>query len=823
MESFKIENLSFKYPGAKKHALQNISLSISQGEFICICGKSGCGKTTLLKLLKPCLSPFGEIGGSIFFNQKLLFSYSAKEQAAQIGFVMQNPENQLVCDKVWHELAFGLESLGIPNAQIKSRVAEMAAFFGIDGWFHKNVAELSGGQKQILSLASVMLMQPSVLILDEPSSQLDPIGAQEFFKTLEKINRELGTTVILSEHRLGDVLNASHRVVVMDSGKIIADQSPKTIGKILKDLSHPMQLAMPAPLRVYTSLENGDENPITVGEGRLWLEDFSKSNKFNPELIPCPKAFNKEAQVVIEIKDAYFRYDKNLPDVIKGLNMQIKKGELFAIMGGNGAGKTTALSLISAINKPQRGEVFINSKSVSKIPDLYENILAVLWQNPQLLFVKNTLYLDLAEILLENKLSKEETEKKIKAVSELCKIEHLLSNHPYDLSGGEQQRAALAKVLLKEPKILLLDEPTKGMDAGFKKEFAQIINSLKKGGVTVVMVSHDIEFCAEFANRCALFFDGGLCSVGTPREFFAGNNFYTTSANRMARSILPNAVLAEDIILAFGKETDKNQDFQNYNRQDNANLELTQALQSKTYSQVQKEKRNTKKTFFSLLLILLTIPLTIYIGTNFFGGRKYLFISLAIIFQTFLPFLLMFESRKPQAREIVLISVLCAMAVASRCAFFMLPQFKPFIAIIIVSAACLGAEAGFLIGAQAGFASNFFFGQGPWTPWQMFALGIIGFLGGLLFKSGTIKKTKPALCIFGFLASFLIYGGIMNPASVIMMQNKLSLKMIVAAYGAGLPFDFIQSLATALFMWFISKPIVERIERIKIKYGLISR
>ena len=231
MECFKVCDLSFAYPARESKALENINFTVNQGEFVLLCGKSGCGKTTLLRLLKSSLSPFGDISGNIYFGEKLLQDCDVKEQAAGIGFVMQNPDNQIVTDKVWHELSFGLESLGYKQNEIRTRVSEMASFFGIQNWFYKNVAELSGGQKQLLNLASVMVMEPSVLILDEPTSQLDPISASEFLKTLEKINRELGTTVILTEHRLEDAFPMADRVIVMDEGKIIADDKPNEVGK----------------------------------------------------------------------------------------------------------------------------------------------------------------------------------------------------------------------------------------------------------------------------------------------------------------------------------------------------------------------------------------------------------------------------------------------------------------------------------------------------------------------------------------------------------------------------------------------------------------
>ena len=884
MESYKIENLSFAYPNRENKALDNINITVNTGEFITLCGKSGCGKTTLLRLLKTSLAPHGALSGNICFNGTALSEINSKEQAAKIGFVMQNPDNQIVTDKVWHELAFGLESLGYSTPEIRTRVSEMASFFGIQTWFHKKVTELSGGQKQLLNLASVMVMQPSVLILDEPTSQLDPIAAQEFLKTLEKINRELGTTVILSEHCLEDAFPISDRVIVMDNGRIIADAKPQKIGEILKSLNHDMYAALPAPMRIYGAVENDFEYPITVRDGRAWLEKYAKNHTLNSNLIPKPNS-NTEPKTVIEIKDAFFRYEKALPDVIKNFNIKINKGELFAMVGGNGTGKTTALSLISGLNKPYRGEVLINGESISRVDNLYNGILGVLPQNPQTVFVKKTVYLDLLEILSDKKMSKEEKEEKVKNISSLCKIEALLDSHPYDLSGGEQQRAALAKVLLMSPQILLLDEPTKGLDAHFKRIFADIISDLKSNGVTVVMVSHDIEFCAEHADRCAMVFDGNITSVGEPREFFAGKSFYTTSANRMARTRLPKAVLAEDIILACGGKAEEKEHskptkitFSENNKKEKANKRLTpsrivfgsifamlfiltcifQFADTKPFAenldisivwlisiaeivgaficffpqrefgteaigQPRDKRKLTKRTITAALLILLAIPLTIYIGIFYLGDRKYYFISLLIILETMIPFCMVFESRRPKARELVIISVLCAIAVAGRTAFFMLPQFKPLVALVIIAGVCFGGETGFLVGAVTGFISNFFFGQGPWTPWQMFAFGIIGFIAGILFRKGFLRKTKASLCIFGAFVTFVIYGGIMNPSTVIMSQDKLNFAMIKAAYISGAPFDLVHAASTAFFLWFISEPMIDKLERIKVKYGLIER
>lgn len=886
MESFRTENLSFSYRGREMKALDNISISVPCGEFVTLCGKSGCGKTTLLRLLKSTIAPNGDVSGDIYFCGRRLSEYDEREQAGEIGFVMQSPDNQLVTDKVWHELAFGLESMGVPTPEIRAKVAEMASFFGIEEWFHKKVDELSGGQKQLLNLASVMVMQPSALLLDEPTSQLDPIAAQEFLKTLEKINRELGTTVIITEHRLEEVLPISDRVIVLDGGKVIADGTPEKVGKSLKESGHDMYLALPTPMRVYGAVDGGKECPLTVREGRSWLESYAKDNTLCPELIPIP---NKEpvSQTAVEVKDAWFRYEKDLPDVIKGLDITIKKGELFAIVGGNGSGKTTLLSLISGLGKPYSGKVLINGVPISDIHSLYSGLLGVLPQNPQSLFVRNTVFSDLMDMLSERKLSREEKEKAVEDVAALCHIETLLGSHPYDLSGGEQQRAALAKVLLLSPEILLLDEPTKGFDAHFKRIFADIINDLKASGKTVIMVSHDIEFCAEYADRCAMLFDGIITSEDAPREFFKGKSFYTTAANRMARKTLPDAVLAEDIILACGGKTDRRERAEKsvklpeketpIKEKPRKKLSLPRLLAGSVFAVLfvltslvftadtdllhlteitwldsnylqiislaeialalacflpQRElvskpaehgRKVSMRSIIAMLFVLVAVPVTIYVGIRFFGDRRYYLISLLIILETMLPFFALFESRKPKAREIVVVSVLCAVAIAGRVAFSVLPQFKPVVALVIISGVCFGGETGFLVGAVTAFVSNFFFGQGPWTPWQMFALGMVGFVAGLLFGKGFIKRTRLSLCIFGFVAVFAIYGGITNPSFVIQSQTMPTLDMIIASIAAGAPFDLVHAVSTVFFLWFISEPMAEKIDRIKTKYGIFEK
>lgn len=557
MEILNVENLKFKYPKTEKYVVDDVSFHVNEGEFVVLCGPTGSGKSTLLKLLKPEISPLGDKQGHVkLFNEEIDRDIEEKKiKASRIGYVCQNPKEQAVTDKVWHELAFGLENMGIPQNAMGAGIAEMASYFGIEDWYEKRVDELSGGQLQILNLASVMVMNPDILILDEPTAQLDPIAASEFLMTLKKLNNDFALTVIIAEHRLEELVSVCDRLLVMDDGKMISDGAPKDILKSM-DTSSEIFDALPSAYRVYKGLNNDKdtESPVTIREGRDYLAGFIKESKKESDSTDNRESSNatniriKEKKIVndpaLEFKDVSFRYDRELPDAIKELNFTVEKGEIFCILGGNGSGKTTALNASAGLIKPYEGSIKVFGKKLKEYKNgsLYNKCLSMLPQDVQTLFLHNTV--------------REEFESR-KALDRLKEfpfdISGIMDRHPYDISGGEQQLVALALVLITDPKIILLDEPTKGLDAYRKRNLAEILKALKASGKTIVTVTHDVEFAAMCADRCALFFKGSIASEGDVHSFFINNNFYTTYVCRMCRGICDGPVTVDEIIETIGK------------------------------------------------------------------------------------------------------------------------------------------------------------------------------------------------------------------------------------------------------------------------------
>lgn len=537
-----IKNLSFRYPNGAQ-ALLDITFSVSRGEFLVLFGASGCGKTTLLKHLKPALTPHGERRGDILFNGHAIESLSDREQTERIGFVMQDPFSQLVTDRVWHEIAFTLENLSVPSASIRLRVAEMAEFFSMREWFSRPMSKLSGGQVQLVNLASVMAAQPDVLVLDEPTAQIDPIAAMEFLGALRRLNQEMGTTIILCEHRLEEALTICDRAIMLSHGRIAADEPTSLLAQTLDKRNDPGFLSMPTPVRIFSGIRDmlpkGTVCPTTIRDcTRLMERHFTDLH--DPAANDTPKQNNKKAPSHLSARGVWFRYEKHSDDVFRELDIEIPRGCIYSVMGSNGAGKSTMLSILSGELTPYRGMVLNNGKRAKKQGRMFSDVFR-LPQEPQTMFLYNTCREELLSLGDEEKASQ---------VVELMELDFPLDAHPYDLSGGQAQRLAIAKALMLSPDVLLLDEPTKGMDGAFKKRFGELLQSLKASGVTIVIASHDTDFCAQYSDICALCFDKRITASSSTHEFFSQLNFYTTAANKISKNVFPNTITVDEVVEA---------------------------------------------------------------------------------------------------------------------------------------------------------------------------------------------------------------------------------------------------------------------------------
>jgi energy-coupling factor transporter ATP-binding protein EcfA2 len=567
MATLVIKDLHFSFPDAASPALHGVTMHIARGSFVVLCGPTGCGKTTLLRHMKPQLLPVGQRTGQVLYQGMEMFdaNNTTRISAGDIGMVMQHPDSQIVMEDVRQELVFGLENLGLPTQAIRSRMAEMAHYFGMESWIDQRTDELSGGQKQLLNLASVLVLQPQLLLLDEPTAQLDPIAAQQFMQTIRRLNQELGMTVIMCEHRLDEALPLADRVLIMNEGSVVFDGKPADAASYMwKEEQGSFQSYLPAASRLFFSLNNesgNDRVPLHVKEGRAWYDEWMISRSGAPltpvhpaPVLPAPGAqvHMKQAQLqhnqpLLHLSDVSYRYAADEPLVLNRLSLELRNHEWLALLGGNAAGKSTLLHLASGLLKPSHGQVRLNGSKLKNIPDseLYRTI-GLLPQNPMTYFVCDTVHEELN--LAAQKYGKAHPAEEVERMISKLSLERILYQHPHDLSGGEQQKAALACVLLGQPKILLLDEPTKGLDPQVKLQLASMLSSLHQEGLTILMVTHDVEFAASTASRCLLLFDGEIASSGTRQEFFSQNYYYTTSINRMVRHYLPYALTEEDVV-----------------------------------------------------------------------------------------------------------------------------------------------------------------------------------------------------------------------------------------------------------------------------------
>lgn len=550
MELIKASGLTFAYPG-QKPLWEDLSFSLQEGSFSLLLGPAGAGKSSLLRHFVHRLKPFGRSSGTIFYAGTPLEELKAEEHVRKVAFVMQDPEDQIVCDSVWHELAFALENLGLPEDEMRLRIAEVANFFGIQTWFHRRSSELSGGQKRLLNLASVMVLRPELLVLDEPLSQLDPIAAADFTALLLRVNQELGVTILITDHNLSELLEPADQILFLEQGRLSRFGSAKDFSDFLLDQDHPFAQALPASCLI-SHAAAPDKTVFTVLKARLLLEEAvgGQTLRMPPfeDAIPAD-----DFKPYLRVKNFSFRYNIRENPVLDHLNLEIPEGKISFIMGGNASGKSTLLLCLAGVLKGEGGRI--------KISDPKAHSAAFLPQNPRLLFTAQSLRDDFrnrSEIFdaaqkerLRNLFTPEEKTFRIESYLERFGLGPLLSSHPADLSGGELQRAGLAAVLLQAPRLLLLDEPAKALSAADKEQLGKLLRRLSAAGITVIAVSHDLNFASRFADYCILLFNGDAVAAAEPREFFTGHYFYTCETCRIAGRLLPEALYPEEVIRAW--------------------------------------------------------------------------------------------------------------------------------------------------------------------------------------------------------------------------------------------------------------------------------
>ncbi|MBQ4100339.1 MAG: ABC transporter ATP-binding protein [Oscillospiraceae bacterium] len=537
MSILSVNNLCFAYK-KDKPILQNICFDVEAGDMVLLCGKSGSGKTTLLNLLKKEIAPRGEFSGEILYEDTPLYSLAPAHSACDIGIVRQNLEGSIVCDTVAGELSFGLSSLGFPADVIKRRIAEMCSFFNISSWYNEKVENLSGGQKQILNLASVLSLYPKLLLLDEPTSQLSPTASALFLDMVYKINRDLGITVIIAEQKTEDVFPICNKVLGLCDGKVkYYDKTHLVVDEISKTCDDDFIGFLPSLAHIFA----GDDNiPLTVREGRKLFKEANISPISPKNYIP-----QKIDNPIIEICDLGFAYNKNRA-ILKDLWLDVKKGEILTICGDNGSGKSTLLKLLAKILAKSYGKIKLIGRDISKIPDKeYYSKIGYLPQNIRTMFIADTLLDDL--LLHADNIGLENRQEVIDNLLTEFSLSHKKHSHPFDLSSGELQRGAIIKILLNAPSILILDEPTKALDSTAKSALAKILTSLKNKGSTIIMSCHDTEFSAEISDRIAILFDGELSKPIPPFAFFGNNYYYTTTAHKIAGAFYPNCVTAKEV------------------------------------------------------------------------------------------------------------------------------------------------------------------------------------------------------------------------------------------------------------------------------------
>lgn len=527
MVIYEVKNLSFAYSDEEENVLQDINIKINSGDFVLLCGKSGSGKSTLLSQLKKETVKKGLKSGKVLFCNEDIENTDDYNSVSQIGFCAQDPSLQQICETVESELRFILSNLESDSINLK--IAETVSFFGIESLYHKKISELSGGERQIINIAAALVTEPKVLLLDEPFSQLDLYSSERLSNLLKKMNNELGVTIVIAEHSLEKVLEFCTSVIYLKDKKA----SEFSVSNFIES-GHLMDFGV-IPYEVYNFITEQKQKkaPVTVSQCKKIIEKYNIC--YN-----SPQPVNENSDNICELKKVFFRYTKNSADVLKGLNLSVKKREVLSVLGCNGSGKTTLISLINGVNKPFSGKVKINS----------DIKISVLPQDPALLFSFDTVvqilnncirafgYKDLFKEM--NDLHPEKNIKpcaEVKNITEQLNITDILYRNPFDLSVGQQQITAFAYIMLCDPDLIILDEPTKGIDKQRKDILIDFIVRMKQLNKTVIIVTHDIDFAAEVSDRCALLFDGKIVADENTDLFLKNSRNYTSAVNQIFSSV----------------------------------------------------------------------------------------------------------------------------------------------------------------------------------------------------------------------------------------------------------------------------------------------
>ena len=526
--AIEVRGLHFAYPGAEAPVLDGLDWSVPQGAFALLVGGTGSGKSTLLSLLKPEISPAGECTGELRVLGESAADMDVRASAERVGYVFQDPENQIVCETVWHEMAFGLENLGMSRDEMRRRVAETSYFFGLEDWLHRDTDTLSGGRKQLLSLAAVLALRPRVLLLDEPTSQLDPVAEKSFLHALFRVNRELGCTVVVATHQPRPMLEYATCAYRIEGGRVREVADIASLGhreELFSDEVSGWGASRRAKNGVFSSASGqlGSLDPRTGAPGAEKGLKSDKSGEFEAQILPqddsgassraggCRILPKMHAGSATTLAGSWFRYDRASGWVLRGLDAAFSAGAVHAVVGGNGCGKSTMLSVLAKTVKLQRGHMERGAGSAALLP-----------QNPKALLVAETVRDELME--WASTCGYDEAVARERAAS--LGLSGLDGRHPYDLSDGQRQLLALAKLLLIGPELLLLDEPTKGLDLASRRIIARALRDHAKAGGTVIMATHDLDFAEQVADDIAMMFDGEIACMEPPADFFADNVFY---------------------------------------------------------------------------------------------------------------------------------------------------------------------------------------------------------------------------------------------------------------------------------------------------------